>query len=232
MHAVTDHHAHRAAQPKPLGGARQSAGTATACALACRVGVALGFAAGWGAKDMASSSRGTVVVAGPEPMSAPSPALAPPARPSTTEGDTEPSRGAEARGRCGLPYEVLAREHAERAGVDPALVLAIMHTESAFNPKARSPVGAMGLMQLMPKVAKAYGVEDAYDPGQNLRGATELLADLIRRHGGRFDDVVAAYNAGGVAVRAAGGIPYPRTRNYVSRVHQRVLMYRACPAVR
>ncbi|MDO5651910.1 MAG: lytic transglycosylase domain-containing protein [Moraxella sp.] len=118
-------------------------------------------------------------------------------------------------------YDHLIRAASARHGVDAALIKAIIHTESAFNPSARSPVGAMGLMQLMPGTARDMGVMNAWDPVQNIEGGTKYLAWLMRQFNNR-DYVVAAYNAGLGNVRKHGGIPpFRETQNYVKSVNSR-----------
>jgi len=116
-------------------------------------------------------------------------------------------------------YEALARRGAHDAGVDPALVSAVMQTESGFDPAATSRTGAAGLMQLMPATAESLGVTDPYDPAQNVRGGAAYLHQLLERFGGQVPLAVAAYNAGPGAVERYGGIPpYAETRAYVERV--------------
>lgn len=103
--------------------------------------------------------------------------------------------------------------------VDPALVRAIIHAESAFNPLARSNKGASGLMQLMPGTAKDMGVSDTSNPEQNIRGGVKYLAGLLQTFGGNIHLATAAYNAGPGAVTKYGGIPpYAETQTYVKRV--------------
>jgi soluble lytic murein transglycosylase-like protein len=96
------------------------------------------------------------------------------------------------------PAEVdaLIARAAAANGEDPALVKAIVANESSFNPAATSPVGAQGLMQLMPSTAVEVGVSDAYDPAQNIGGGTRYLAKLLQRFSGDVPQAVAAYNAG------------------------------------
>lgn len=108
---------------------------------------------------------------------------------------------------------------AQRWQVDPALVRAVIHAESAFNPEAISRVGAQGLMQLMPATAGDYGVTDAFDVRQNIDAGTAHLAGLLTRYRGDVRLATAAYNAGEGAVERYGGIPpFAETRVYVERV--------------
>ena len=108
---------------------------------------------------------------------------------------------------------------ARRWHVDPALVRAVIHAESAFNPEAISRAGAQGLMQLMPATAGDYGVTDAFDVRQNIDAGTRHLADLLARYGGNTELAAAAYNAGAGAVEQHGGVPpFAETQVYVKRV--------------
>lgn len=109
----------------------------------------------------------------------------------------------------------MASEHA----LDPALVKAVMHVESHFNPYATSKKGASGLMQLMPKTAAIYGVTDIYDPVQNVSAGVQYLKHLMERYNNKPKLVLAAYNAGPKAVARYKGIPpYRETRKYVKKV--------------
>jgi hypothetical protein len=114
------------------------------------------------------------------------------------------------------------REAAERNGVSPALVEAVIRVESAFNPWAVSPKGAQGLMQLMPRTASALGVRDSFNPRQNIEGGVRHLRYLLDRYPGNLSLALAAYNAGEGAVDYYGGVPpYAETRQYVQQVLRR-----------
>jgi soluble lytic murein transglycosylase-like protein len=103
--------------------------------------------------------------------------------------------------------------------VPPALIKAVVHVESAFNPDAVSRRGAQGLMQLMPATTRKLGVDDPFNPWQNIEGGTKHLSQLVRRYRGDLQLALAAYNAGDRAVERFGGVPpYPETRGYVMRV--------------
>jgi soluble lytic murein transglycosylase-like protein len=115
--------------------------------------------------------------------------------------------------------EEMIREVSARYRVDPALVRAVMQTESNWNSSAVSRRGALGLMQLVPGTAQQLGVNNAFDPKQNLDGGVHYLHLLLERYNGDLDRALAAYNAGPGAVDRAGGIPqYRETRNYVQKV--------------
>jgi soluble lytic murein transglycosylase-like protein len=117
-------------------------------------------------------------------------------------------------------FERLADLHARRQSLSPDLVRAVIQVESAWNPRALSAKGAMGLMQLMPATAAAYGVDDPFDPAENVRAGVAYLRKLIDRFDGRTELALAAYNAGPGAVERYGREvpPYRETRNYVRRI--------------
>lgn len=115
-------------------------------------------------------------------------------------------------------YDLLIHATALEYHVPPALVKAVIAAESAFDPEAISRKGAQGLMQLMPKTAATLGVEDAFEPRQNVRGGVNYLREMLDRYGD-VTRAVAAYNAGPTAVDRYNGIPpYRETQAYVERV--------------
>lgn len=122
-------------------------------------------------------------------------------------------------------FERDVNDAARLHGVDPALVRAVIHAESAFNPLARSRKGASGLMQLMPGTASDMGVTDVWDARDNIFGGTRYLALMLKRFDNNVTLATAAYNAGpGNVERYSGVPPFDETRTYVSRVstlHQR-----------
>ena len=122
---------------------------------------------------------------------------------------------------------------AREFGVEEAVVRAVIHAESAFNPSALSHAGAQGLMQLMPATARRFGVSDSYDAQQNIRGGTRYLAWLLKRFNGDLTLAAAGYNAGEGAVDRYNGVPpYSETQRYVQRVGVLAERYRGVLASR
>jgi len=121
-----------------------------------------------------------------------------------------------------------ARQH----GVDEAIVRAIIHAESAYNPNALSRAGAQGLMQLMPATARRFGVSNAFDARQNIQGGVQYLAWLLKRFNNNLTLAAAGYNAGEGAVDKYNGVPpYSETQRYVVRVGQLADRYRGATAM-
>jgi soluble lytic murein transglycosylase-like protein len=115
--------------------------------------------------------------------------------------------------------EQMLREVSARYRADPALIRAVIETESNWNSSAVSRKGALGLMQLVPGTAQQLGVNNAFDPKQNLDGGVRYLRMLLERYNGDLDKALAAYNAGPGAVDRARGVPrYRETRAYVQKV--------------
>lgn len=113
----------------------------------------------------------------------------------------------------------LVEKYAKENNLDSSLVNAVIKAESNFNSDARSKVGAQGLMQLMPATAKSLGVEDAFNPEQNIKGGTKYLSNMLDRFNGNKKLALAAYNAGPNAVNEYNGVPpYEETQNYVKKV--------------
>ncbi|REK03662.1 MAG: lytic transglycosylase domain-containing protein [Acidobacteria bacterium] len=123
-----------------------------------------------------------------------------------------------------LPYGAEILEAASRHEVDPLLVASIVEAESSFDPRAVSPVGAVGLMQLMPETALELGAPDFRDPRINLDAGSRYLGQLLRRYDGNVALALAAYNAGPGNVERFGEVPpFRETQRYVERVLSRYL---------
>ncbi|MEE9384828.1 MAG: lytic transglycosylase domain-containing protein [Nannocystaceae bacterium] len=123
-------------------------------------------------------------------------------------------------------YDTYVRGASRRYELPPALIRAVIHTESNFHPRAVSSVGAMGLMQLMPSTAKFLGVRKPFDPRENIFGGSKFLRLLANRFDGDMVLVLAGYHAGAGAVQKYGGVPpYESTRAYVKAVLRRYYAY-------
>jgi hypothetical protein len=125
-------------------------------------------------------------------------------------------------GDRGRLYDDLIAEHARANGVRPDLVKAVVQVESAFNPYAKSPKGAMGLMQLMPATVQQFGVRNPFNPVENVRAGVAYLRQLLDRYQDNEELALAAYNAGPGAVDKHGQTvpPYRETRNYVAQINE------------
>jgi soluble lytic murein transglycosylase-like protein len=122
--------------------------------------------------------------------------------------------------RHAAQFDGLIEEHAAAHAVNPSLVRAVIQAESAFNPRARSHKGAMGLMQLMPATAREFGVLDPFNPAENIRAGVSYLRQLLDRYDDDEQLALAAYNAGPGAVGKYGNKipPYKETQNYVHKI--------------
>ena len=122
--------------------------------------------------------------------------------------------------RKAAQFQSLIEEHSALNDVSADLVRAVIQAESAFNPRAKSPKGAMGLMQLMPGTAADFGVSDPYNPAENVRAGVKYLKQLLDKYSGKVELALAAYNAGAGAVKKYGGTvpPYRETRDYVAKI--------------
>jgi soluble lytic murein transglycosylase-like protein len=168
------------------------------------------------------SGRRMFVNADPNPAAKLAPSAAPKPQAIYMSGEIAfmgKSRPAVSLDRDGV--EKLVREAADRYHVDPALVRAVIQTESNWNASAFSRKGAVGLMQLIPTTAQRFGAHDAFNPQQNVEAGVRYLRTLLERYNGNLDLALAAYNAGEGAVDRAHGIPaFRETRNYVQRVQE------------
>jgi soluble lytic murein transglycosylase-like protein len=122
----------------------------------------------------------------------------------------------------GHAFDEIIGEHSRRNGVRADLVRAVMQVESAFNPYARSPKGALGLMQLMPATIQRYAVNNPFNPAENVRAGVAYLRHLLDRYQDNEELALAAYNAGPGAVDKyrQSVPPYKETRNYVAQINQ------------
>ena len=123
--------------------------------------------------------------------------------------------------KINVPLDPLIKKYARKYGVDEKLVRAVMRQESGGSPLAVSPKGAMGIMQLMPETAASLGVENAFDPEENVSGGVRYLKHCLKRFQQDVVLALAAYNAGPEAVEKHGGVPpYQETENYVASITQ------------
>jgi soluble lytic murein transglycosylase-like protein len=131
----------------------------------------------------------------------------------------------------GRDYKATVERIAAEQAVPPELIHSVIQVESNYNPNAVSPKGAQGLMQLIPATARRFGVSDAFDPVENIRGGAAYLKYLLGLYGGNYTLALAAYNAGEGAVARYGDVPpYQETRNYVKLVAGRLAVQVRPPA--
>jgi soluble lytic murein transglycosylase-like protein len=123
-------------------------------------------------------------------------------------------------GKRAAQFDPVVQEQSDLHGVDANLVRAVIQAESAYDPRAVSVKGAMGLMQLMPATAAEYGVADAFNPVENIRAGVAYLKSLLTKYRENVELALAAYNAGPTAVKKYGGTvpPYRETKKYVQKV--------------
>ena len=175
----------------------------------------------------------TALVGAPAPAQASTSATSFQAQLDAAQGPAAPAAvppGASA-GSGPVPYAAEIDAAAQRHGLDPALLKALIKQESNFDPDAGSPAGAQGLTQLMPGTARSLGVTNPRDPAQAIEGGAKYLKQMLDRFGGDVEKALAGYNAGPGAVARFGGIPpYAETQNYVKKVMAYAEQYRASAA--
>jgi soluble lytic murein transglycosylase-like protein len=195
-------------------------------------GLALGAVALWGAgpERVASVVRADprtgrlvrVVVASSGSRTAATP------RAERGTPDEAPAAGVSGAPAFSQTVDRIAAQH----DLPAALIHSVIQVESNYNPWAVSPKGALGLMQLIPATARRFGVSDAFDPVENIRGGAKYLKYLLDLYSGDYALTLAAYNAGEAAVARYGDVPpFPETRNYVKLVGERLAAGRAASPV-
>jgi soluble lytic murein transglycosylase-like protein len=133
--------------------------------------------------------------------------------------ESAPAPAASAQSAPVASIDEHVKNYSEKQQIDPEFVASVIRQESRFNPKAVSPKGARGLMQLMPGTAQTLGVKDAFDPAQNIDGGTRYLRQLFEQYHGDTVKALAAYNAGPQRVDQYKGVPpYLETRLYVANI--------------
>lgn len=170
-----------------------------------------------------SSNSGSVVLSNFASAEAPKELLAAPGAPSQDTFSHVPAP-LPAPGANVADLDAIVLRVAQELDVSPQLLHAVIAVESAYNPRAESPKGAQGLMQLMPATARRFGVRDPFDPHENVRGGAQYLKVLLAQFNGDLQLTLAAYNAGENAVVRYGNRvpPFAETRRYVPKVMARM----------